>query len=546
MNMHLNTGAPLLAERGVEVPEALQTVVSHALEKEPAKRPQTVEDFAAELHTALQSLGEDDSPARAVGMQTVQITHVDTTDLRDGKGSETGLMAEGADGFKTVAGVSDVPSVPDAGVPWGVGGATVAETPADNGDARGSETGKQSPADTFGQFNVATPTERFSKEALTEPLTGMLDSVGLREEERKRRDAELLRQREEEEGRLREAQERERREAEERRRRELEERQSRPTVEHAVPAALVAQTQAASQAQPQSASQSPQPGVGAQPQYQHAGAGQGSYTPAVTGKKQSRAPFIVLGVAALVLLIGFGALAYFVVLPRLFAENTNGGDTNVNVNSNTNTSNANADTNANVNANTNANTNANANGTNEPVRADLVALPAGKFKMGRPDVPPITDALKTQRPAYLLWMYNQWPAHDTPVGAFAIPNPTGIRTRNMRSSSKRRTTRPLLTGKGRLRPRAASACPSRTSPSTTRTRSPRGARFGTASSTDSRPKRSGSTPRSAAARRRFRARPRSCTLGACSGLMAARTSRARAPRRSARSHWAARRRVWTT
>ena len=98
MNMHLNTGAPSLAERGVDVPEALQSAVSHALEKEPAKRPQTVEEFAAELHTALQSLGEDVSPAREVGMQTVQIAHTATTDLREGKGSETGLMAEGAEG----------------------------------------------------------------------------------------------------------------------------------------------------------------------------------------------------------------------------------------------------------------------------------------------------------------------------------------------------------------------------------------------------------------------------------------------------------------
>ncbi|HVF42233.1 MAG TPA: SUMF1/EgtB/PvdO family nonheme iron enzyme, partial [Pyrinomonadaceae bacterium] len=125
--------------------------------------------------------------------------------------------------------------------------------------------------------------------------------------------------------------------------------------------------------------------------------------------------FILLGVAALALVVGLGALAYFVVVPRLFTTNTNGaGDAPVNANSNTNTANANANVNANVNAN------AGANGTNEPVRADPVAMPAGTFKMGRSDVPPVTDALKTQRPAYLLWMYSQWPAHDTPVGAFAI------------------------------------------------------------------------------------------------------------------------------
>jgi formylglycine-generating enzyme required for sulfatase activity len=389
MNLHLNTVAPSLGERGVDVPEALQSALSHALEKEPAKRPQTVEEFAAELHTALQSLGEEDSPAREVGMQTVQITHADTADLREAKGSETNMMAEGAEGLKTVAGVSDVSDSSGAGAPWGGGGSTVAEAPTDNGDARGSETGKQSPAQTFGQFNAPTPTERFSKEALTEPLTGMLDSIGLREEEQKRRDAELLQQRGEEEGRLREAQERETREAQERETREAEERRRRE----------LEQRQAASQSQQQ------------QPQHQQAGAGAGQYTPTVKEQKQSRAPFILLGVAALVLLVGFGALAYFVVLPRLFTQNTNGsGNTNLNANANT----------ANANVNTNANSNSNASGTNEAVRADLVGLPAGTFKMGRSDVPPITDALKTQRPAYLLWMYNQWPAHDASVGAFAI------------------------------------------------------------------------------------------------------------------------------
>src|SRR5215213_925461 len=222
MNMHLNTVAPSLGERGVEVPEALQSAVSHALEKEPAKRPQSVEEFAAELHAALQSLGEDDSPAREVGAQTVQIGRSETVELREGFG--TGLHAEGAEGLKTVAGVSDVSG---AGTPW-AGGATAAEPPADNGDVPGSETGRQSPAQTFGQFGgAATPTQHFSKDALTEPLTGMLDSVGQREEELKRREAE----------------ERQRREAEERQRREAEERQRREAEERAAAAAVLAAQQ---------------------------------------------------------------------------------------------------------------------------------------------------------------------------------------------------------------------------------------------------------------------------------------------------------------
>src|SRR5205085_7536393 len=142
----------------------------------------------------------------------VQIGRTDTSDLREGKGFETGLQAEGSKGLKTVAGVSDA-----SGAPWNAGsGATVAETPADNGEARNADTGRQSPAQTMGQFGPASSTQHFPQDAMTEPLTaGMLDSLGLGEEERKRRDAELLRQREEEKSRRRETEERERREAEE-------------------------------------------------------------------------------------------------------------------------------------------------------------------------------------------------------------------------------------------------------------------------------------------------------------------------------------------
>jgi formylglycine-generating enzyme required for sulfatase activity len=423
MNMHLNTAPPTLAERGVEAPEALQEAVRRALEKDPAKRPQTVDEFASELRAALQSLGEEDAPpAREVGAQTVQIGRADTADLREGKGFETGSQAEGVEGLKTVAGTTG-----DAGAPWGVGGATVAESPSDNGDARGSETGRQSPAQTFGQFGPASNTQHFPQDALTEPLSeGMLDSLGLKEEERKRRDAELLRQREAEEGRRREAEERGRREAEERRaaeegrrqseeqqrreleesrRREAEERAKREAEERAAAASLAAQQQAASQAQQQSP-------VAAQAQ-QYPNAGQAQYAPAVAAQRRSLAPLIIIGVVGLVVLLGFGALAYFVV-PKLLRGRT-GDNGNANVAANTNTN-----SNANANVNTDANNNANANAANGPARADLVALPGGSFRMGRADVPPITDALKTQRPAYLLWMYNQWPAHDSTVGPFAI------------------------------------------------------------------------------------------------------------------------------
>jgi serine/threonine protein kinase/formylglycine-generating enzyme required for sulfatase activity len=390
MNMHINVAPQSLGERGVDVPEALQSAVSHALEKDPTKRPQTVDEFAADLHAALQSLGEDASPAREVGAQTVQIGHVDTVDLPKSTGFETGVMKPDSEGLKTVPGVSSPAR------------SMVLRVPPDDGDERGSETGGQSPEQTFGQPGAATTHMHSSKDALTEPLTGMLDSIGVQEEEQKRR-AELLQQREAEESRRREAELLRQREAEEQQRRAAEERARREAEERAAAAALAARQQSVLDWQRPSS-------VGAQ--QPHAGAGQEQHAPSVVERKQSRAPFILIGVAALALLIGFGALAYF-VLPKLLARNTNGtGNTNVNTNVNTNT-------NTNVNANANAN-NANSNGQGEHTRPELVALPAGSFRMGRSDVPPITDALKAQRPAYLLWMYNQWPAHDASVGAVAF------------------------------------------------------------------------------------------------------------------------------
>ncbi|HEV2705865.1 MAG TPA: SUMF1/EgtB/PvdO family nonheme iron enzyme [Pyrinomonadaceae bacterium] len=56
MNKHLTSAPTPLAERGVPVPEAVEQVVRHALEKEPQKRPQSVEEFVAELKSALAEL----------------------------------------------------------------------------------------------------------------------------------------------------------------------------------------------------------------------------------------------------------------------------------------------------------------------------------------------------------------------------------------------------------------------------------------------------------------------------------------------------------
>jgi formylglycine-generating enzyme required for sulfatase activity len=114
---------------------------------------------------------------------------------------------------------------------------------------------------------------------------------------------------------------------------------------------------------------------------------------------------IVVGVVvvALVLLAGVGGVALLLLRK---SETTN----------------ANAAANMNATANTNAGVvgNTNAGRTNGRGRADLVWIPGGTFQMGRSDVPPFTDELKTRRAGYLLWMYSQWPAHEVSVNSFAI------------------------------------------------------------------------------------------------------------------------------
>src|SRR5256714_677620 len=382
MNMHLNTAPVPLSERAVEVPEALERAVQHALEKDPARRPQSVGEFAAELRAALPEL-EGAALAREPGMQTVHIGPVDTMGLSDKKGFETGAPSDsGPDALKTVASTPDAlgTNAPEEGPAQQLGMQTVADSPAAPGDdriaPRASDTARQQPAQTFGHFA--------SGDALTEPLTSAPDTQ--RAEEERRRAEALSRAQEQEEQRRRDEEERQRLEAEERSRREAE----------ASAAALAAQQQAALASQQQ--------GAGAQ--YAAPSVQVSDYVKPAP----SRLPLIILGsIVALALLAGIGVLGYYVI--------THIGVTNVNVNGN---SNVNANANKNINARGNANVNANANANANRTVADLVELPGGTFKMGRDDVPPMTDELKSRRAAYLLWMYNQWPPHSVNVGPVAI------------------------------------------------------------------------------------------------------------------------------
>src|SRR5215213_4799624 len=154
MSMHLNAAPAPLAERGIDVPPALERAIQHALEKDPNKRPQSVEEFVAELREAMPQLGGGD--LREPGATTVQIGPSETMGLKNHQAMRTGLQSESVDSLKTVAGGTDVLSTgalevsPEAPV-------LPAEPPAD-GEARaasGPDTGSQNPAETVGPFGAA-------------------------------------------------------------------------------------------------------------------------------------------------------------------------------------------------------------------------------------------------------------------------------------------------------------------------------------------------------------------------------------------------------
>ena len=408
MSMHLNAAPVPLAERGIDVPPAIERAIQHALEKDPEKRPQSVDEFVAELREAMPQLGGGD--LREPGATTVQIGPSETMGLNNHQAVRTGLQAEGIDSLKTVASMPDALSTgaleagPEAPV-------TVAEPPAD-GEARaadGPDTGRQTPAETAGPFVAGQPTSArlFPQDAMTEPLSP--DTFAEAEEERLRAEALRRRQEEEEEQRRqaeeRERQERERREAEERQRleaeararREHEERQRREAEERAAAAGAAAGVGAAATRPHVVPPDIAPPGV--RPP--------GGGTTTTTSSNKTLivvSAIILLGLLAGV--VGLGYLAY----QKFRAQNSNGV------------------------ANTNGMSNVNAEATPTPgpsnqnaeepggtgTRADLLWIPGGTFQMGRADVPPVTDELRATRGAYLLWVYSQWPAHEVTVGPFAV------------------------------------------------------------------------------------------------------------------------------
>src|SRR5205807_6991332 len=53
MKKHLTDAMPTLESKGIEVPPEIESVVHHALEKEPGHRTQSADDFARELRESM-------------------------------------------------------------------------------------------------------------------------------------------------------------------------------------------------------------------------------------------------------------------------------------------------------------------------------------------------------------------------------------------------------------------------------------------------------------------------------------------------------------
>ena len=436
MTMHLNTAPAPLAERGIEVPPLLERAIQHALEKDPEKRPPSVEEFAAELREAMPQLNGN-SPLREPGATTVQIGPIDTTGLKGAQGFKTSTQSESQESLKTIAGTPEGLHTGEfADEPARPGASTVAGPAGAQDSARGTDTAGHGRAQqTVGQFGAggAASTPHFPQDALTEPLASTPDALRELEESRT---AEVLRRREEEEQLRRQAEESERRAKEERERRESEERQrleaqERERLEDERRRREEAEAQQRREAEERERREfeerrqreleenqrrefeerqrrEAEERAAREREAAALAGGMAAGGAGVAAPARSKAPLIAVGAVLLLGLLGAAAIGGFLWFRGSRIQNTNGA------------LNTNGASNVNTNTNVNANANANVGERVEGVGADLLWIPGGTFQMGRSDVPPITDELRAQRAAYLLWTYNQWPAHEVTVGPFAI------------------------------------------------------------------------------------------------------------------------------
>jgi eukaryotic-like serine/threonine-protein kinase len=448
MNKHLTAVPVPLAERGAEVPAEVERIIRRALEKDPARRQQTVEELMTELREALAALSMRESPMPA-GAPTLPLRPQHTGARPEGEpGTAGGRSRPDEDSIKTVAGAPDRTSALDSGpgrtaavphAPRPAADSQASWPPAESspGGASDERPPEQAPAAVAGEADAvsvpeeapaASPASGRPQGAITSgPQAGHTSPVGRADDwprasvgrtdaqeageappsalslppaegpthppragethDLADTDAQLLadeaaRRAREIDARRREAEEEaaRRREAEEAlRRREAEEALRRPG--RAERAAVVASAQAPATALETGAAT----GAGA------AGPSAAGSPAGATRPGNFRAPLVAAGAAAI--LLSLGGLVYFNRRAEPAAEPPK---------------------------------NEEAARTPPPVRppaagrAEMVVLPGGAFRIGRDEVPPLTEQARRARPEYLLWVYQQWPSRPVSVSPFAI------------------------------------------------------------------------------------------------------------------------------
>jgi formylglycine-generating enzyme required for sulfatase activity len=430
MKKHLTGEPPSFTTHGIDVPPRVDAVVRHALAKEPERRPQTVEDFVAELREAVvATIAETTNPNsnRPAGMETVTNIRRGETTGEHLAGEATGIV-EGGTAAKTFyapqhtgahPSPSDVPFDSRPTMVEGTPSGAVDARGAGEGRARGAETGRQFAGQTAYQPGVGDSSQGASEkpsaagESLSASVVGRraeAEILSLAEQERRRREGETP-------GAAQSTQVLDVEEA--RRRQEEEAARLRGGGRGASGANFGGQqtnapltSQSGNVTTPHFTAQqtvAPQGFTGQQVAGQQSGSsfGQSSASGLEVAPQpaKSRALMVVVGaVLAFVLLGGAAGLLYVLMRPKSNVASTGGGDTS-------NTSEA--------NSNANANTSQNLTPTTKP---DLVALPGGAFQVGRSDLPPSPNTLAAQGHSqdYLAWVYTQWPSHSVTVEPFAI------------------------------------------------------------------------------------------------------------------------------